>query len=501
MPEPAKLSDGQDANWAGLALAVVLAATLFRILVIVSSPLPLFFDEAQYWVWAQDLAFGYFSKPPFIAWSIASTTAVCGDGEACVRLSAPLFHGGTSMLVFMLARHFYDALTGFWASVGYAVLPGVSLSAVIVSTDAYLLFFWSLAFFAFVRADQTDKWPWWFLFAFAFGFGLLSKYAMAFFILGICVDAAWRKTSCPVWRRPRFRIAMLIGLALYVPNLWWNWVNDFPSYRHTGENVNLGGDLVNPLNALEFLGSQLGVFGPIMFVGLIWLIYDRLIKSDTRRALDDRQKILFAFCLPVLGLILAEAFLSRAHANWAATAYIAASILVAGEFMRVNRIGWIKASIGIHIVIAAMFYNFDLVTQTLNISVTPDMDPARRMRGWDQAGDWIEGLQRENPERVRLLFDDRKVMSELIYYVQPHPFDSVMWNPKGQSNNHYEMTTDLSEAVGEDFLYVIRHDWPGRASPRFESSALLATFRSRAYTGGVLELRAYVLKGFKGYEP
>ena len=34
----------------------------------------LFFDEAQYWLWSRDLAFGYFSKPPLIAWLIRLAT-------------------------------------------------------------------------------------------------------------------------------------------------------------------------------------------------------------------------------------------------------------------------------------------------------------------------------------------------------------------------------------------------------------------------------------------
>lgn len=486
-------------NWFGLAFAVVLAATLFRILVVVSSPLPLFFDEAQYWVWAQDLEFGYFSKPPFIAWMIAGTTAVCGDGEGCVRLSAPLFHGATAMIIFLIGRHFYDAYIGFWSAITYIALPGVSLSAVIVSTDAYLLFFWALALWAMVKAEETDAWPWWVIFALAWGLGLLSKYAMAFFVITMIVDAIWRRPINPVYRRPKFWLAWLLGLALYAPNLWWNLMNNFPSYRHTGENVNWSGDLINPLNALEFLGSQLGVFGPMLFIVFVWFICTQLTRSSARESLGDRRKFLLAFCLPVLGLITAEAFLSRAHANWAATTYIAATVLVAGELMRLTWSVWLKASLALHVLTAAVFYNFDLVAQTLNVSITPDMDPARRMRGWDQAGDWVEGLQRDLPDNVRLLFDDRKVMSELIYYVQPHPFDAVMWNPKGQSKNHYEMTTDLSDAVGEDFLYVIRHDWPGRASPRFEKATLVATFRSRAYTGGALELRAYVMEDFKGY--
>ena len=52
----------------------------------------LFFDEAQYWAWSEQPAFGYFSKPPLVAWLIRVATEACGPGEACVRLPSPFLH-------------------------------------------------------------------------------------------------------------------------------------------------------------------------------------------------------------------------------------------------------------------------------------------------------------------------------------------------------------------------------------------------------------------------
>ena len=46
------------------ALALILAVRAAAVLV---SPLNLYADEAQYWRWAQGLAWGYYSKPPMIA--------------------------------------------------------------------------------------------------------------------------------------------------------------------------------------------------------------------------------------------------------------------------------------------------------------------------------------------------------------------------------------------------------------------------------------------------
>lgn len=499
VPSPQSAVDDNDPGWGNVAFGVVLAATLFRILVLVASPIRLIFDEAQYWSWAQEFAFGYFSKPPVIAWTIAGTTAVCGDGEACVRLSAPLFHGGTALIIYALARHLYSGRIGFWAATMYILLPGVSLSAVIISTDVFLLFFWALALLSLSKAEQSGRWFWWVMFGAAFGLGLMSKYAMMFFVLGLVTDNLWRLRSKPLWRQLKFWAALAIAVLIYAPNLWWNWVNGFPSYRHTSDNVNLSGELFNLLKMLEFLGGQLGVFGPILFIALVGLAISRVLKPEGRGALDDRQRFLFAYSLPIIVLITTEAFVSRAHANWAATAYIAATVLVAGELFRAGRLKLLKVSATIHIVAAGLLYNFDILARTFDLPLTPDLDPARRMRGWDQAGLWLADLRREYPD-MRLLFDDRKVMAEMLYYVQPHPFDSVMWNPKGQRLNHYELTTDMTQAVGENFLYVVRHEDPDRAAVSFADARLVATFRSRAYTGDVLTLKAHALTNFQGYD-
>ena len=73
-----------------LTLLMVAGLTILRLAALFATPLELYPDEAQYWLWSRELAFGYFSKPPMIAWLIWLTTTIGGDAEAWVRLSAPL---------------------------------------------------------------------------------------------------------------------------------------------------------------------------------------------------------------------------------------------------------------------------------------------------------------------------------------------------------------------------------------------------------------------------
>ena len=163
-------------------LAGVLAITGLRLLWLAYQPADLYPDEAQYWIWSQQLAFGYYSKPPLVAWLIGLTTGLFGDSEFAVRLSAPLLHASAAVFVYGIGARLYDGRVGFWSALTYASLPGVSVSAFIISTDAVLLPCWAAALYAFVRAREEGGSGWWIGVGLAAGLGLLAKYAMAYWI-------------------------------------------------------------------------------------------------------------------------------------------------------------------------------------------------------------------------------------------------------------------------------------------------------------------------------
>src|SRR5438128_8810051 len=137
----------------GLGLAAVILAllTVIRLAGLKLSVVNLFFDEAQYWAWSRELAFGYFSKPPLLAWVIAVAERVCGSSEACIRAPAPIFYFGTSLLVYAVARQLYDGRVAFFAALSTALATGAVFSARIVSPGVALVFFLALALLASVQ--------------------------------------------------------------------------------------------------------------------------------------------------------------------------------------------------------------------------------------------------------------------------------------------------------------------------------------------------------------
>jgi 4-amino-4-deoxy-L-arabinose transferase-like glycosyltransferase len=475
------------------ALWVVFAVTLARLVWLGLGRTDLYPDEAQYWLWSLHPAFGYYSKPPVVAWLIALTTALFGESEAAIRIAAPLLHFGTALVVYQVARRLYDAPAALWSAIAYATLPGVSVSAAIMSTDAPLLFCWAVALYAFIRAREARGGRWWILVGIAIGMGLLSKYAMAYWLISALLFLLLFRDE----RRhlKPFLAATLLGLAIYAPNFAWNWANGFVSYLHTRDNADLGGALFHPRMFFDFFGSQFGVFGPIFFASLIVLV--ALAKRSLR---DRRAAFLACFALPTLAMMLAVSFLSRAHPNWSAPTFVSATVLVVAWLMAQGRTKLVAVSVALDVALAVAGFGAHDILHAVGVTLPVHYDPLHRLRGWKTLGRSVSTELALHPGAY-LMADDREVMAALIYYVRPHPFDALKWNGDGGVHDEFDLTATPQHYIGDDFLLV--------AKASSDVRRILARFKSvdpaveevviPLDRGTLLRFRLYWLHGFEGY--
>ena len=88
-----------------------------------------------------------------------------------------------------MARQLYDAQVAFYAALTIALATGAAFSARIISTDVPLLFFWALALLAYVKLLDGGGMRWSVLLGVALGLGLMAKYAMIYFVLGVALAA------------------------------------------------------------------------------------------------------------------------------------------------------------------------------------------------------------------------------------------------------------------------------------------------------------------------
>lgn len=484
----------RDARWTGVLLAGLAALLCVRLVALHWNATDLFFDEAQYWAWSEEPAFGYFSKPPLVAWLIRAATEVCGAGEACVRLPSPLVHTATAIAVFALGRRLYDARTGALSGLAFATLPGVSLSAGLISTDAPLLLCWALALWGFAALFETPKlWPGLVL-GLAFGVGLNAKYAMAWFLMCAAVYLFLTPQRRAALRDYRLYLALALGLLLIAPNLAWNYANSFATVTHTAENANWGGSLFNPRKALEFFGAQFGVFGPILlgaYLVIAWRAW--------RRPLAEPDRFLLAFSLPILTVITLEAFISRAHANWAAPAYVAAAVLVIATMIRDAEWGWLKASFAINIALLLLIAAGTTTAGKLPLPVQPD--PFARTLGWHELAEATQAelakAQAAGRPFAAVLSDDRSVTAELLYYMRGEPTPVLAWR-QGAPHDHFELTRPFTAATTGPVLLVKQGSEPGSAAEAFATADKIADRDLPAGENARRRVTFYALSGYKG---
>jgi len=448
------------ATLAFVAALVVLTAA--RIWALFYNPLGLDTDEAQYWLWSHSFEWGYFTKPPLVAWVIGATTSLFGDAEWAVRLGAPIAHAVAATAVFALGRAMYGAWPGFCAGVGWLLLPGVFFSSNIISTDAILLPLWAIALFAMWRLMTTRAWFWAIVIGVAVGLGLLAKYAMLYFFVCTAAAAWWLPPVRAALAKGRGWLAGVIALAILSPNIVWNVRNEFATARHTASNARFGSnDLFNVDELFEFLGGQLGVVGPLIFLVLLWLMWRALRRSS---GLQDQDKFLLAYVLPPFVFISIIAFVSRANANWAAVAYPGLVVWVTGALFATRG--------GRRVLAAATVINVAIGAGMLLVAMDPvssnQFKNVRNARAWDETARQIAVraiAQPGEPPFTAVMVDDRTSFFELSYYWRharragtPLP-PLRMWRLREGAHNSAEATDPMRPEEGGRVLVV--HLRPG----------------------------------------
>jgi 4-amino-4-deoxy-L-arabinose transferase-like glycosyltransferase len=480
--------------WLARAIALVAAITLARVFWLAFDMPDLYADEAQYWVWAQDLRLGYFTKPPLIAWLIAGTTALCGEGEGCIRLSSPLLHAATALLLGATAARLFGPVAALWTAGVYATLPAVSISSAIVSTDAGLLTAWAGALYALVRLREGAGGVWWAVLGLSLGVGFLAKYAMVGFLGGLALTLMLdREARAVLLRGTGPFVALAVAAAVLAPNLLWNFWNGFATIWHVGENANLrGGPSFNPDQGLEFFGAQFGVFGPITFAALLWVLSRRATwQSPTTR-------MLALFCAPMGAVMLAQSFASRANANWAAPIYVTGTLLVVGWALSQGRALLLKAAVALHLAAAVLVFAGPPALAAAGISLPRGADPWMRQRGWEALGAAISRAATDHPG-ARFLFEQRRDMATLIYYIRPHPLDARMWEADGIARNEFELTSALQSGDTGPFLFVTRRDSAPDVFARFSTVEPAGRVTVPTHRNAALRYTVWRLDGFRGY--
>jgi 4-amino-4-deoxy-L-arabinose transferase-like glycosyltransferase len=473
-----------------------LAAIIFVIInsvYLLNNQLPLYADEAQYWSWSQHLDFGYFSKPPMIAWQIFLSTSIFGNEEFGIRIGSSFFHAFSSIIIY----HFTNKLTinkktSILAQITYLTLPAVVISSSIASTDAPLIFFWMASLSILYLAVNSNKIIYFILFGIMFGFGMLTKFNMILILPCFGIYLLWsKKLSLKVILQTI--LSCIIAFLIYSPNLYWNFTHHFVSYKHTGDITHLDEKIFQPLNSLIFLASQALVFGPILFFYLLSIFTKKI-------SFTDNKKYLLSFSLPFILLFVCLSAIGKANINWAAPAYGTLTIFIVSYALKDSRKDILKYSLILHLLAITIVYNFNylshMITNQTKINVP---DPFIRMKGWPQVIDNVEIIAKENNIN-NILADERKVIALGLYYLRDSNVNLFKFNDSNIIHDHYDMSNNLANMKGKDFIFISRYYGHQEILQKYFSKVTkISSIEIDQNNTHKIIIHIYILKDFHGY--
>ncbi|MCA3444456.1 MAG: glycosyltransferase family 39 protein [Rhodobacter sp.] len=462
-------------GWLAPAFAIVAAVTALRLGLLVFNRTDLFVDESQYWLWGQSFAYGYYSKPPLIAWVIGAVTALSGSDSAFwVRAPGAVFHGAAAMILAATAARLGGARAAIWVAASYVTLPMATMGSLLASTDTIMAPFFAAALYCHTRLVETRALRFALLAGVMAGLAVLAKYAGVYFLLGAGLGALF----IPALRLGvRNWTALLAAFGLVIlPNVLWNLNNGMATASHTLDNVRWVRDAkpLNPAGMAEFFLSQFAVFGPVLFAALI------------RAALHPRAAgtgRLLVFALPAVVIVCLQALLDRAYANWAASAYLAGTILAV--MVLLDRPRLLKLSLAVNGAIAVI-----LPVLTLFPALTLGRDEPLLARYLGQAAlsRQIIGLAQAEGG-LPIVADRRDVLADLFHTGQGAGVTVYAPRPAGRPANHYEQAHPLPTALTGPILMVTERPPVCRGTP----ARPVATFDLAGGSYADLPLAGYVI--------
>lgn len=205
-----------------LRAAALLLLALWAVKLLLAAQLPLFGDEAFYWLEAQQPALAYDDVPGLTPWLIAASTAVFGDHPLAVRAPFLLLAALSLGLMYRIGEAIGGRRCGGQVVVLASALPLFGWNGLLALPDVPLTLAVLLCLYA-VQLGQaapvSRAAPIWL--AGGLLLGLNSHYRFAMPLLAAVLALLLVADGRALLRQPRWWLAALLGLGLGATPLLW----------------------------------------------------------------------------------------------------------------------------------------------------------------------------------------------------------------------------------------------------------------------------------------
>lgn len=247
-------------------------------------------DEYLHLDLGQHLAWGYESVPPLTSW-ISKIIYLLGNSVFWVKFFPALFGALTILIVWKAIEELKGNLFALILGATCILFSALLRLNTLYQPNSFDVLSWTLLYFIIIKYFNTEKMKWLFVAAIVFAFGFLNKYNIVFSLIGF-IPAVLLTKQRSVFLQKKVYIALLLGLLLIAPNLWWQYQNDFPIIHHLNELADT--QLVH-VDRLGFLKSQL-----FFFIGSLFVIVLGLYALLRHKPFKKYRSFFWAFFLTLV---------------------------------------------------------------------------------------------------------------------------------------------------------------------------------------------------------
>lgn len=414
----------KNANWLIISIALIVVNILQAQFTELAN------DEAYYWMYAQRLDWGYFDHPPMIALLIYLGDLI-GHGELYLRLFTIIL-GGISFAGLWILCGKRDLKLFSWLFFATTAFQVYGLIAV---PDAPLIAssIWFFVFYKqYLHHDSIKNSA---LLVTAIACMLYSKYH-AILILAFTI-----LSNPGLFSRRSFYLIFLCSTLLYLPHLYWQIENGYPSWQF--HVLNKSQSAYNPEHTLVFPFETILLAGPITGILLIY----GLIKSESQSTIERSYKFCFwgFFVFFLLSTINAPI-----EANWMAASVIP---LFAGAYNFIASHSRIKEIALKGAMLTCCVFGF------IRVNLATDLVPALGSKaipeffGWKS---WAQDVKKEVNQLPLAIVNSYQKASKYAFYNQE---DCLSLNNPSYRKNQFDLW-DISDAFqGKTVAVLLNYDY------------------------------------------
>ncbi|MCF2873209.1 MULTISPECIES: ArnT family glycosyltransferase [unclassified Tenacibaculum] len=444
-------------------IALIVLGTLLRLFL--GGVLEFGNDEVYYWLYAKFPDLSHFDHPPMVGFFIQFFTGnLYFDSELFIRLAAIIPTSINMYVVFLIGSYIKDEKVGFIAVLLYHLhIYGFIIAGTFILPDSPLVFFWLLSFYFFIQVlpqKSSKELNIKLLLAFFFAAcAVYSKYQAIFLLFGIVLyiiffSRSWLKN---IWLYVGIIFPLIaVGLIFY-----WNYENDFISYKFHNKRVSL---FSLDFNINSFMREVLGQFvynNPYIVITFILVLI-----SFFKKKFVFNKPIQYFFYLCSVPLILTTIYLSLYRStlpHWSGVAYVTLLPIIALFVVEKKNIIK-KLSVGIIgisvlLIVASQVINRGIMLPTDTTMQKEELgknDVLLDMYGWEQAS-----------EKLSIIFKEHDL--------NQIPIISNNWYPAAHIDYYIARPNDMSVYGLGTLDRIHKYYWINKENPKLGNEALYIT--------------------------